>query len=185
MRERPENMNDVADSTTISAAFQDTDSDLLIEKLGIVSTLREDIDAIDDVFNGMIPGQGPDFQSLKDILSQMHGKLGEFAGGGAVDMASDDGGGGEAAPSGGDAGGGGGGGQSFGGRVNNTDDVIRALDQILAYYARSEPSSPLPLLIERAKRLVRADFMTIMQDIAPEGISNVRLVGGLPEESEY
>ena len=92
----------------------------------------------------------------------------------------DDGGGGDAVPSGGDAGGGGG--QSFGGRVNNTDDVIRALDQILAYYARSEPSSPLPLLIERAKRLVRADFMTIMRDMAPAGVENVSVISGDGDE---
>jgi type VI secretion system protein ImpA len=50
------------------------------------------------------------------------------------------------------------------------------------YYARHEPSSPLPILLKRAKRLVGADFMEIINDLAPSGVDNVKLIGGVTEE---
>jgi type VI secretion system protein ImpA len=34
----------------------------------------------------------------------------------------------------------------------------------------------------RAKKLVGADFMTIMKDMAPKGLDNVKLIGGLEED---
>lgn len=37
------------------------------------------------------------------------------------------------------------------GEVGNRDDVLRSLDRILTYYARHEPSSPVPVLLSRAK----------------------------------
>jgi len=59
--------------------------------------------------------------------------------------------------------------------------VRKALDRIIEYYAKHEPSSPLPILLHRARRLVGADFMTIIQDIAPGGLDNVRLIGGIED----
>ena len=63
--------------------------------------------------------------------------------------------------------------------------MTAALDRIMAYYARSEPSSPVPLLLDRAKRLVGADFLSIIKDLANDSLTEVRRVGGLPEDSEY
>jgi type VI secretion system protein ImpA len=62
--------------------------------------------------------------------------------------------------------------------------VRAALDRIMDYYRRYEPSSPLPLVLERAKRLVGADFLTIVRDLAPEGMSNVRNVGGIEPDDD-
>jgi type VI secretion system protein ImpA len=61
--------------------------------------------------------------------------------------------------------------------------VINALDRIVDYYARHEPSSPIPILLTRAKRLVNADFLTIVRDMAPSGVENVNLIGGLSDDS--
>jgi type VI secretion system protein ImpA len=58
-------------------------------------------------------------------------------------------------------------------------DVEETLDRLMAYYARQEPSSPVPILLARAKKLVGADFMTIVREIAPGGADNVKLIGGL------
>jgi type VI secretion system protein ImpA len=58
------------------------------------------------------------------------------------------------------------------GAVNCRDDVIRSLDRICRYYARHEPSSPVPLLLQRAKRLVTMGFHEIVEDLAPEGQSH-------------
>ena len=58
------------------------------------------------------------------------------------------------------------------GDINGRDDVIRSLDRICYYYSRHEPSSPVPLLLQRAKRLVTMGFHDIVQDLAPDGQSH-------------
>ena len=74
------------------------------------------------------------------------------------------------APSSGDSGRGG---------IRNRTDVLAALQGICDYYAKSEPSSPVPLLLQRAARLVNKDFMQILRDLAPAGVSESEVIGGL------
>jgi type VI secretion system protein ImpA len=62
--------------------------------------------------------------------------------------------------------------------IDNRDDVVRSLDRILAYYARHEPSSPLPMLLSRAKQLVNADFETIVRNLIPDGMSQFENLRG-------
>lgn len=64
------------------------------------------------------------------------------------------------------------------GAINSREDVIRALGKIQAYYERNEPSSPIPLLMKRAKSMVNMDFMEIIQNIAPDGVSQVEIIRG-------
>ncbi|HEV3425623.1 MAG TPA: type VI secretion system protein TssA [Paraburkholderia sp.] len=68
------------------------------------------------------------------------------------------------------------------GEVASREDVIRMIDRICAYYERHEPSSPVPLLLARARRLVDKSFMEILQDLAPEGLGQARQVGGVESE---
>jgi type VI secretion system protein ImpA len=68
------------------------------------------------------------------------------------------------------------------GDIANRQDVIRMIDKICAYYERHEPSSPVPLLLMRARRLVDKSFMEILQDLAPEGMGQARQVGGIDNE---
>jgi type VI secretion system protein ImpA len=71
------------------------------------------------------------------------------------------------------------------GEITSRDDVIKAMDKIGEYYKRNEPSSPVPLLLERCKRLVHKDFMDIIRDMAPEGLAQVELLRGpIPEEED-
>ena len=67
------------------------------------------------------------------------------------------------------------------GEPRSREDVVRALDGICAYYARNEPSSPVPLLLERAKRLVPKNFFEIMEDLAPDGMAQLTAVSGQRE----
>ncbi|MCF7749266.1 type VI secretion system protein TssA [Bacillus subtilis subsp. subtilis] len=67
------------------------------------------------------------------------------------------------------------------GRIESPDDVRRRLDDICAYYARCEPSSPVPLLLQRARRLVGGDFLALLRDLAPGGIDELERVVGRPE----
>ncbi len=67
--------------------------------------------------------------------------------------------------------------------INNRTEVLRALDLLCDYYQRQEPSSPVPLFLHRAKRLVNKDFMAILQDLAPDGLSQVEIIRGAADES--
>lgn len=51
----------------------------------------------------------------------------------------------------------------------NRADVIAAIEAILRFYAESEPSSPVPLMLRRVLTWVSKDFMELMQEIAPNG----------------
>jgi type VI secretion system protein ImpA len=78
----------------------------------------------------------------------------------------------------------GGAGPSMTGEINSREDVIRVLDKICSYYERVEPSSPIPILLQRSKRLVSASFLDIVRDIASDGLSQVEnLRGKDPSES--
>jgi type VI secretion system protein ImpA len=69
------------------------------------------------------------------------------------------------------------------GEITSRADVVRMLEQICAYYQRSEPSSPVPLLLERARRLVPKNFFEIIEDLAPDGIAQLTVISG-PREQE-
>lgn len=62
--------------------------------------------------------------------------------------------------------------------IQSRADVVRCLDLICGYYAQHEPSSPLPLLLERCKRLVDMTFLDIVRDLAPDGVSQVETLAG-------
>jgi type VI secretion system protein ImpA len=76
------------------------------------------------------------------------------------------------------------GGVAISGVVKSRQDAIRALEAIAAFYRQAEPSSPIPLLLERAKRLVSKDFLEVLADIAPDAVATARAAGGLKESSE-
>jgi type VI secretion system protein ImpA len=65
------------------------------------------------------------------------------------------------------------------GEIASRQDAIRAMDAISTFFRKNEPSSPVPLLLERAKRLVSKSFLEVLEDIAPESLSQVRQLGGI------
>lgn len=46
--------------------------------------------------------------------------------------------------------------------------ALALLDQVASHYRRTEPSSPIPLLLDRAKSLAARDFLTLLKDILTE-----------------
>ena len=68
------------------------------------------------------------------------------------------------------------------GPVGTRDDVVRALDLVLDYYKSNEPSSPVPLLVGRAKRLVPMSFLDAMKELAPAGLKELQAVSGNTDE---
>lgn len=178
------------DRAGVAAAFADTDPDDLAASRAAAHQALDEINAIDQLITGVINERGLavpfKLDDLVKMMRQIVRHLDENAGedvdaeGDTVDEDDDAmsdvptaaapvrrGGG---AP----------------GAVETAQDARYALDRVIDYFHRCEPSSPVPVLLERAKRLVGADFLTIMQDMAPQGLENVRLIGGLPtEEEEY
>lgn len=168
----------VTDSASVNAAFQDTDDETLAEITQAVKDATENLELMTAAFDEHVPGQGPDLNPVIAVLRAAKSKLATYAG---VSVGTDEEE--ETADDGAPVASGGGGGGAVGG-INSQNDVINALDRIMDYYKRAEPSSPVPLLLDRAKRLVNADFVTIVKDMAPQGVDNVNLIGGLPDQ-EY
>lgn len=61
------------------------------------------------------------------------------------------------------------GGPAFKGPITSRAHAIQQLEAVKAFFQQAEPSSPLPLLIDRVCRLANMGFMELMQNIAPNG----------------
>ncbi len=68
------------------------------------------------------------------------------------------------------------------GVINNNQDVIKTLNLVCDYYKKHEPSSPVPMFIDRAIRLVGKNFMDVLQDLAPAGVDEAKFILGKKEE---
>jgi type VI secretion system protein ImpA len=60
--------------------------------------------------------------------------------------------------------------------------VVRTIDRICDYYSRQEPSSPVPLLLKRARRLATGSFVDIVRDLAPDALPQIERVCGVEEK---
>jgi type VI secretion system protein ImpA len=69
------------------------------------------------------------------------------------------------------------------GSIRSREDAIRALDAVAAYFRVTEPSSPVPLFVERAKRLVAANFLDVLADVVPDAVTEAKRAGGIRDES--
>jgi len=172
----PEGESPAFDSAAIAAAFRDTPPDTLDEVLAGARAALENVQAIERIFAEKTPGQGPQLAEPLRLLQKIVQHVAPAAGADVDPAGSEAGTDGTAAPGSATAG------PSAPGQIASLADVRRSIDAIIAYYQKNEPSSPVPLLLERAKRLVGADFMVILNDIAPQGVENARLIGGIHDE---
>ena len=65
------------------------------------------------------------------------------------------------------------------GAIRSRQDATRALDAVAAFFRTNEPSSPIPLLIERAKRLVAKNFLEVLAELAPEALAPAKAASGV------
>jgi type VI secretion system protein ImpA len=68
------------------------------------------------------------------------------------------------------------------GNIESRADVEKSLKLINGYYAQYEPSSPIPVLVNRALKLVNKDFMQIMQNLYPDAVPALRQLGGIEDD---
>lgn len=68
------------------------------------------------------------------------------------------------------------------GRIESRRDVEKCLDSIIDFYERTEPSSPIPHLAQRMRRMVSMDFMELMAEIAPSGLKEFKSAAGVDDK---
>jgi len=162
----------VADISVIDAAFRDTSEDELLDRFEAAKGSVELVDKIVDVFSlRATGGQTPDLHGLQKDLKKILLFLSEYLERESLpDVAS-----------GGDVSEGGPCSKSIPSEVQTRDDAIKQLDNICRYFNRHEPSSPVPLLLRRAQRLVSKSFLEIIQDVCPGAVSEVERISGALE----
>lgn len=70
------------------------------------------------------------------------------------------------------------------GQITSRAEVERALDMIIAFYEATEPSSPLPHLAKRLRKMVPMNFVQLMEEIAPSGLKEFRSLAGTDDTSK-
>jgi type VI secretion system protein ImpA len=171
------------DMSTIEATFDGVDFDALMATTNVVSEAREDVMAIEALVAEKVgAAQSANLSRLSTTLEQARKHLATRVERRSPVIEPDDTAEIQMAQSGGD-----GQASSSSGRgtgpIKSRDDVIKALDVIIAYYSKFEPSSPVPLLLMRAKKLARMGFVDIVKNMAPDAMSQIDLISG-PSESD-
>lgn len=158
--------------SVIDAAFQDTPA----EQLQAASQATEEaighVTAIEKVFSERASkGQSPNFSGLQTLLGNIRKYVqGHLAKGGQGASPEE----GEAADSGE-----GGGEISLAGEIRSPREVLMALEKVCHYFERHEPSSPVPLLLRRAQKLVSRSFLEVIEDFCPDAMKQVETIGGI------
>jgi type VI secretion system protein ImpA len=164
------------DPAAIEAAFQDAPIEALETTSKAIAGASADLRAIETLFTETLGIAGPDLSGVSQLLRQAMLVLKPRIDRRKADAAP-------AADGSVDATNGTGSMSRVAGEIGSRDDVVRALDKICAYYQRHEPSSPLPLLLQRCKRLATMSFIEIVREMVPDGIPQVEMIAGKREQS--
>lgn len=177
---------DIPELSAINAAFQDCEAEQLKNTEQFLTGSLQSLNDLENFVTDQVGvGAAPNFIELRQLLKECHHVVLEWIEERGLDESEGDeviGGGGEgaegAAPvakassSAGAA------------AVNNNEDVRRVLKLVCDYYKKHEPSSPVPILLQRVIRLVGKDFLEIMKDMAPNGVEQVEFLSGSSEETK-
>lgn len=68
--------------------------------------------------------------------------------------------------------------------VHSRDDVVRSIDELCRYFERYEPSSPVPFLLLRAKKLLTMNFIDILRDLTPDAVEQAERICGVDKKEE-
>jgi type VI secretion system protein ImpA len=177
---RPEDPNiPKIEMKTIEAAFEDTPLDYLQGNAAAVDAAIEHVKAIDTFITKTVgAGKAINFRELEAVLKKAKTQTANYLakrGIGSAEPSGD----GAAAGATSSGGGGGGGAMAISGDVRTPQDVIKLIDKICSYYERNEPSSPIPLLLKRAQRLVSKNFLEVIKELTPDTLRAIEALGGI------
>lgn len=74
-------------------------------------------------------------------------------------------------------------GPGLSGRVTTRDEAMRAIDLVIEFLERTEPTNPAPLFLRRARQLVSHNFLQLMKALAPDALAGVARVVGVDPDS--
>jgi type VI secretion system protein ImpA len=165
------------DRATVAAALADSPREHLSLVQQALAESCEHLDAIAGVFNDKAgSGYGVDLSAtracLKQMLERVSGATPEVAATrsaetGTTPIVATAAPAAPATPAG-----------SVPGAVASQQDILQALDSICQYYEKNEPSSPVPVLLGRARRLVGKSYVEIAKDLTPDAIKQIEALGG-------
>lgn len=174
----PEGAEGLPSIEGIDAAFMDVDLDELKVTADAIGAAIGNVEAIESFVTEKVGvGQAADLSALPSVLKSAQHVMAERLSRRGVGVETSDEEGAEAGPTAEGAP------QPIAGEIRSREDVVRVLDKACEYFERHEPSSPIPLLLRRAKRLVSKDFMEILRDLAPDGVEQAEKIGGTSNES--
>lgn len=167
-----EGMAAAPDLSVIDAAFQDTATDGLLAISQATEQAIEYLAKITAVFSeNASQGQTPDLGNLQSVLGSIRkcvlGYLAKRGYGQAVEQAP---------PATGsepntDR-------MSISGEISSPQEALLAIEKVCQYFDRHEPSSPVPLILRRAQRLVSKNFLEVIQDVCPDALAQIQMLGG-------
>jgi type VI secretion system protein ImpA len=169
-------MAGIPDMSVIDAAFQDTATDELLATSQATEEAMEHLANITTVFSkNALQGQSPDLGSFQSVVGNIHKCVqGYLAKRGYGDAVQNDtptpGGEPEKA------------GVSLTGEIRSPKEALLAIEKVCQYFDRHEPSSPVPLLLRRAQRLVSKNFLEVIQDVCPDALTQIQMLGGTTGE---
>jgi len=171
------------DLNQIQAAFRDAGPDAAKATLTLVTETIGHAQGIEGFLDSTIgAGRGVNFDTLDKLLEEMKRAVEPYVEDGAATAEVPAGEEGTAAAGAAAGGRPARGGPGVSGTIQSRADVLKALDLICDYYRNNEPSSPVPLIIQRAQRLVDKDFMEILNDLTPDAVSTLQVITGKPKE---
>ena len=179
-------------SNLIRGAFSETDAEQLVATDGSMTEVVTLIDSLNKSLADLIGPDAPSFDALKSCVVDCQGVFREFAGskldsvaepvvvnGDSQEAASADDG--STQP-------------PVAATVQATvmvtssvysdrDKVAEAFDSVMLFYQEFEPSSPVPILLFRARQMVYKNFFDILRELAPQHQDNFRqLMSTLKED---
>jgi type VI secretion system protein ImpA len=162
----------VPDSALINAAFMDCDLDELQADAVAIDAAIDDLGKCEAIFAEKIgAANSPDIDGLVKEAKEIKKAYAEalISRGIGVEMPE------------GEAGAGGGAAARISGEVNSREDVTLLIGKICTFYERNEPSSPIPILLQRVKRLVSMDYLEIMSELTPDAVDQAKSLAGLKD----
>ena len=174
--------SDDASLSLITAAFMEADIVQIQASHEHLSASIESALQIDQVFTEHLgASQSPDLQPFHEALERCQRSLSEFSeqrsdvqeSGAQTNVENAEGAEGIGTPTTANLSG-----VGVNAQINSREDAAKMMDKISEFYQKNEPSSPIPIFMERAKRLSKLSFMEIVADMAPDGLAQVKHLGG-------
>ena len=167
--------DDLPKASQIEAAFMDTDQEVLEANSRSIDRALGEVQAMSELLQNQVGAvNSPDFSPLIKLLMELQGVFREQLQRRGVQTEGVNEEGQDVAVAG----------QAGSGQaislhaINSREDVQRAIDAINDYFQRQDPSSPIPFLLKRARRMLYMDFKEILENLAPDGLHQAEIVFG-------